>query len=598
MAVFEVETPNGTFEIDAPDEAALRGVLAKMSPSTQGAAAPATPAKPPSQWELFKAGLSAIAQDPRKALDVGPLKGLQEAVELPGRALEGQLPTYPSDYTPEQMGQVLNAGSFMAPGVPRGLMPQGPGMVRAVAEAVATPPRPAAAAPVVNDALSQAARLGLDIPTFVASDSRATQALGQASRQLPFAGGIVEKAADKFTGDLASKAREISSGLAPGVGDKAAVGNQLRTTIETAAENLTEVGHRSYAGVRNLIEPSRPVREAVEPIQNILSDVMARRIQAGEDPVGTHLKPIAKLMRRPGGPSFAGLQRARSQLGKAIDFDARMGGGMEQGDLKQTYGAVTDAMERAVRGSAKAEPDAAVSALKAANAEFADNLGDMKSLSQALKSRSDEALVNQVIGMAGEKTGNAKRLVQLQQDIGPENMRMLGAHVMDQAAGAGDNWSAARFSTSMDKLSNTAKSVLFGPSRPMVEDLHALASRWAEQEGKFANRSNTGRSALTGAAIGSFASALMAHPFAAIGKIAASAVAGVTLGQVLSRPATARAAVQAAKAAERMSLNPTLSSRNAFFALQRQLTTAIIREFGDRSATEQSRPAAGPMPPM
>jgi hypothetical protein len=320
--------------------------------------------------------------------------------------------------------------------------------------------------------------------------------------------------------------------------------------------------------------------------------VMARKVEGGETSLGA-LQPVANLLQRRGGPSFAGLQRARSRLGKAIDFDARMGGGMEQGDLKEVYGALTDAMEHAVRGAAKADPDAAVAAWRAADSEFVDTLGNMRSLSRALRAPGDEALVNHVITMAGEKTGNAKRLIQLQRDVGPESMRMLGSHVLDQAMGTGETMSAARFSTAMDKLSTTAKSVLFGPSRSAVEDLHAIAARWAEQEAKFANRSNTGRAALTGGMVGSLA----AHPLAFIGKAAAGAVAGLSLGQVLSRPATARAAVQAAKAAERHAINPTLSSRNAFYALQRQLTGAVIREFGDRSATERLTEEALPLPP-
>jgi hypothetical protein len=600
MAVFEVETPNGTFEIDAPDETALRGAIGQLSgasiPSAAPAQAPAAgPAQAqPSQWDLFKAGLSAIAQDPRKLLQVGPLKGVQEAVQLPRQALEGQLPALPSNYTPEQMGSAVDLASLIVPGAPRGLMSRGPGTARMTAQEAA---RPVPEAPPVtprDDMLAQAAKIGInDVPAFLASDSRATQALGQASRQMPFAGGMVEKAVDKFTGDLTAAGKRISGSLTEQTGlDKAGVGEKLRSTFEAAATDISEVNHRAYKGMREVIEPTLPVPEATEPLRTVMSDILSQRMQSGVSKLTPELKPIAALMRRQGGASFEGLQRARARLGKAIDFDKRQGG-MEQGDLKQAYGALTDAMERAVRGAAKVEPDAAVATWKAADANFAESTANVKSIAQALKSPSDEALVNQVLGLAGEKTGNAKRLIQLQSDIGAESMQMLGSHVLDQAMGTGETMSAARFSTAMDKLSNTAKSVLFGQNRSNVEALHAVAARMAEQEGKFANRSNTGRAALTGGMVGSFA----AHPLAFIGHAAAGAVAGVTLGQVLTRPATARVAVQAARAAERHAINPTLSSRNAFYALQRQLTTAVIREFGDRSATEPSTAAEAPSNP-
>ena len=588
------ELPPGFVLEDAAPAAGAPALPPGFELEGQQAAPAAAPAQR-SQWDLFKAGISAIAQDPKKLLEVGPLKGVREAVSLPGQAYEGQLPAYPSDYTPEQMDAAQGLAGMITPGAPSGLMPRGPGMARVAAEeaaAAARPPSPG------QDMLARAAGLGIEgVPTFVASDSRATQALGQAARQNPLAGGIIEKAADKFTGSLERSAGEISAGLTPARGlDKAGLGEKVRTALESATENISEVNHRAFTSFKNRIEPTKPVKEALEPIQNVLADVVARRQQAGETGLG-HLQPVANLLQREGGPSFEGLQRARSRIGKAIDFDARMGGGMEQGDLKQVYGALTEAMERAVRGSAKKDPEAAVSALRAANTAFAESTGNMRSLSQALKSPADEAIVNQVLGMAGEKTGNAKRLIQLQQDIGPENMRMLGSHVLDMAGGPKE-WSATRFSTAMDKLSNTAKSVLFGDSRKAVEDLHAIAGRWAEQESKFANRSNTGRAATLVGGTGLLSAGLVTHPIATVASAAASAVAGVTLGHLLSRPATARLAVQTARAAERYAIDPILSSRNAFYALQRQLQTAVTREFGNRPATEPSSDTGALTPQM
>jgi hypothetical protein len=422
----------------------------------------------------------------------------------------------------------------------------------------------------------------------VASESPATQALGQASRQLPFAGGIIEKAAGKLTGDLAAKAKEIGASLTENTGlDKAALGNQLRDALETAATNITETSHRAYTGVRGIIDANKPVKTALEPLQNTLADVMARRVEAGETGLG-NLQPVANLLQRPEGPSFAGLQRARSRLQKAIDFDARMGGGMEQGDLKQVYGAVTQAMERAVRGAAKGDAEAAVGAWRAADQSFAESMGNMRSLSQALRSPSDEAIVNQVVGMAGEKAGNARRLVQLSQEIGPENMRTLGAHVLDQAGG--DAWSAMRFSTTIGKLSDTAKTILFGPARQHVEDLHALSTRWATQEAKFANRSNTGRAALTGGYVAGVAGAALVNPLLAVGKVLAGVGGGITLGMALSSPVTAKAVVQTARAYERMAREPSPAAQNAFYALRRHLINLTAQSF-----SEPRRPKPSPL---
>src|SRR4051812_8939615 len=102
MATFELTTPDGqTLEVDAVDIGAAQKAVAHAFGGSAGAAAAAAPAQP-GQWELFKAGLSAIAQDPSKLLNIGPLKGVQEGGELVRAATEGQLPALPSDYTPAQ----------------------------------------------------------------------------------------------------------------------------------------------------------------------------------------------------------------------------------------------------------------------------------------------------------------------------------------------------------------------------------------------------------------------------------------------------------------------------------------------------------------
>jgi hypothetical protein len=316
----------------------------------------------------------------------------------------------------------------------------------------------------------------------------------------------LRRRSDKFTGGLTKAGRKADQrrrsrnrlGL-----DKAQIGEKLRSTFETAATEISEVNHRAYKGMPEVIEPTRPVPEATEPLRTVMSDILSKRMESGVSKLTPELKPIAALMRRQGGASFDGLQRARARLGKAIDFDKRQGG-MEQGDLKQAYGALTDAMERAVRGAAKVEPDAAVAAWKAADANFAESTGNVKSIAQALKAPSDEALVNQVIGLAGEKAGNAKRLIQLQSDIGAQSMQMLGSSCPRPShGGRGNDERCPVLDRDGQALEHGQSLSCSGQSRSNVEDAACGRRRaWAEQEAKFANRSNTGRAALTGGMIG------------------------------------------------------------------------------------------------
>jgi hypothetical protein len=276
---------------------------------------------------------------------------------------------------------------------------------------------------------------------------------------------MIEKSVNKFTDALGSKAGEIASDMTANSGlDKAGLGEHLRGVMEKAVENLDEVNHSAYRDFKGLIEPTKPVKEALVPLQDAFSQIMPERLAAGETGIGK-LKPVANLLQRPEGVTFDGLQRARSQISKAIKFDSREGG-FEGGDLKRMYGALTDSMATAARSAARTNPDAAVSAWKMADQTFSENVQALSSLGRALKSPADEALLNQVLGMAAEKSGNAKRLVALQQHIGSENMRALGAHVIEQAGKAGEDWSPAKFVTNMDKLSETAKQLFFGRRSP------------------------------------------------------------------------------------------------------------------------------------
>ncbi len=60
---------------------------------------------------------------------------------------------------------------------------------------------------------------------------------------------------------------------------------------------------------------------------------------------------------------------------------------------------------------------------------------------------------------------------------------------------------------------------------------------------------------------------------------AASVGGGVTLKLVLSRPVTAAKAVQLARAYEKAVGSASKGAANTFFALQRQFTSGVLREF-------------------
>lgn len=618
MPTFELSTPDGkTFEIDAADigmaqkafDHAFGGGASSPAPEAAAAQAAPQPQRPGFSEALAQTWPARLAKD------------LWSGVTAPGDAITGKLQVFNPEtghVTDEAMARGRDLAGFVSPAAPAGLVPKGPAASEFMGGFLNRPMVDTLTGKPVGDALSnlarrsmvpaappalsageqatqQAGRLGIELPTFVASDSRATQALGQASRQMPFAGGMVEKAADKLTGELAGKVADVAGSMTAQTGlDRAAVGDRLRGVLGEAVKNVDEVNNAAYRGVREVIDPTKPVKEALAPIQDAFAKILPERMAAGEQGLGK-LEPVANLLQLEGGPTFAGLQRARSQLTKAINYDSREGG-FQVGDLKRMRTAITDAMEASVRGAAKADPEAAVGAWKAADETFSTNVEALSSLHRALSSPSDEALLNQVLTMGAEKGGNANRLVALQRQVGSEHMQTLGAHLLEQAGKAGDNWSPAKFVTNMDKLSNTAKSVFFPQTRQQVDDLIAVSARWKDQEARFANKSNTGR------AVGSYAfgtavvGTAMVNPLLAIAKAVGGVAGGLTLGSILTKPATARAAVQLAKAQERVATEGTPAALNAVQALQRRLRNLATAEFGSSAlpngAANNSEPIA------
>jgi hypothetical protein len=186
MPTFELTTNDGkTFQIDADN-----ADMAQKALDHAFGGAPAQPEAPagPSQWELFKRGLSVLGNDPSQAKNLGMMTPFTYA----DRVARGEA-TVPQSFGPDtpeaQAAPAIEAGAqgaFFGPARPGGL-PRAP--LRPRVEPV-LPPADITVRPTPRDlAIQQGERMGIEVPTFVASDSPGVQALGQAARQLPFAGG-------------------------------------------------------------------------------------------------------------------------------------------------------------------------------------------------------------------------------------------------------------------------------------------------------------------------------------------------------------------------------------------------------------------------
>jgi len=474
----------------------------------------------------------------------GLFDGIKKLVTDPARAATGELQVWDpvtGHVSDEAVESGFNAAAFANPVAPRGLVPT-----------VKAPP--VAAHPKGGGEVAEAAaRLSqegspVNVPRGVASDRAAVQALYQRGRQVPGATEVITKSLDDFYKGVETKVDEVAARAAGGeVKDPATLGASVRTSVEKAIEGAEAKGDEAFAIMRRAIDPEMPVHALTDDVAKTLNYVMAERSAAGERGIADQLTPTFNILTDPKGVSFNGLQRARSQVGRAIQWDEARGG-MVAGDLKRVYGALTQAMETAARASAKNDPDAAVSLLKAADARFAKMSADNKVLRSVLRPDADEGLVNSLISMASSKSGNIRKLSQTLHEMGPDAINDLTAFVVQ---GLGRNrkgeFSPNAFETNWASLSPAGKSLLFRDKavRQALEDLATVAKRMAETQRKFANSSNTAGNLGAGAT----AAGLFVDPVTTI----ATLIGANGMARILSKPATARAAARYAKTLEALS---------------------------------------------
>jgi hypothetical protein len=429
-----------------------------------------------------------------------------------------------------------------------------------VAPGLKAPMIRAPASAKVNPMVEAGERLNIPVPRGLASESKTVQAATQAARQAPIGGGMIEKAADTFLGATEAAVHQTAAMAAGGnASNRAAAGSNLRTAIEGAVDKNRKAQAEPFKALRGHIDDAALV-PITDELAGSLNRVMESRVSAGEGALPRDLMPLAELATNPQGANFNGLQRARTTLSERIDFEVSQG--FEAADLKAMYGAVTRAMESAVMQTAKTTPEAALTKFRAANAEFARRADTNKGLGTVLRSQSDEALADKVIGMASQGgRANIKQLSMLNKEIGHGAFGELGSVVIGQmGTGPSGKFSFDNLVSNWNKLSAEGKALLFRDEavRGRLDDIMTLATPAKDIQRKYSNSSNTARPVL----MGGLAGHAMVNPISAIGV----AFGGITLGKVLASPVTSQSMVRWAKIADTASTRPTPANVAAFRA--------------------------------
>ena len=515
-----------------------------------GSAAPAPAVSATSNaapWEMDWGAPSAESQSPHERTFVDKLgetswgklaKDAYSALTLPGDVYAGKV----DPLSNEGLDRARSAAVFMTPG--SAAMRGGEGVA-----GVALTPRSAPTEAIT--AAQTAEELGAPLPVGLATNSKVLQATTKAAQQLPLVGPKIGEQAANTVRAAGGKVSDIADELSGGVVDRASAGASLRPSIKGVIEDNNSRIDDAFTSLRNMIDHTDTTE--LPTTEKVLKQIVAERKAAGQSNPKAGLEDVHNLVDE--GATFNGLQRARSDIGNSLNFGTA-NPGFNAGDLKRVYGAMSRDMEHVVSMSAKegVAPEAAVAALKDANATAAPIIEFNKKLQQLSGISSDESLVGTLTKAAQNKTGNVKLLAQLRQSMPQEDFQQIAGTAL---AELGHNASTGRFSlnqfaTKWDGLGDRAKNVLFSPEHKEALDNIALLGRHLKDADKFANTSNTAGAAAWAKLIAGGAAAVGALSYGDVSlliKGMAGVGAGLGLARQLAKPASASAIAKWSRAA-------------------------------------------------
>jgi hypothetical protein len=170
---------------------------------------------------------------------------------------------------------------------------------------------------------------------------------------------------------------------------------------------------------------------------------------------------MAKIIDQYGGMTVPQTSELRSRIGQLIrDPGAR--GGIQVGDLKQAYGALT----KDLRANAETFGPEAVQAADTASQYYAASSKRLEQLAPLLSGT--EANTFSKINSAATlgKSQNTSMLQSLQKSIPPNEWGDVGASILQNAGSKEGKFDPAAFSANWRKISPEAKDALFGENAP------------------------------------------------------------------------------------------------------------------------------------
>jgi len=366
-------------------------------------------------------------------------------------------------------------------------------------------------------------------------------------------------------------------------------GQVLRRGAETGARELRQEGGNLYQPVNALEQNTTPIplNNARQAIDESLSTFSTPEIRDWFRNNATDLTSFDDVLQRANNQStFAEARQLRSIVGRMMN-DPTVFNSRSEAGIRRLYGALSD--------------DISQGAETLGGPQAAQALGRADQFYSAARDRADRVL-EQFMGADNASTayerllavarGTGRRsdwaqLGQLRRSIPAEDWNEIGAGIIRNLGGQGEDFSPAIFTREWEKLTPQARRTLFGGQgrEDQFRDLNNLARVIKDQKGatQFYNYSESGNAlgnVGVGSALGGAGLALVTgNPVPIIAVV--SGLGAMNVGaRLLTSPGVARWMAQPAQRA--IASAPRLAARNAdfaaFWAANRQAITNALQQ--------------------
>lgn len=429
------------------------------------------------------------------------------------------------------------------------------------------PARPVATAS--QEVAEAAARQGIDLPRAVTSDMMGVQQMGKIATNIPIGGTPLRQASREAVEGLGRAADDTQA--AYGSGSVQGAGGAVQRGIETALESgpMKQRVNALYRAVDDIVDPTS-TSELVNT-QKIALTINQRRSNAALPPSDDVKSLLDGLTRQ--GMNYQGVKDLRSFFGEVLDKKIPVPAGMQEGEVRQLYGALSQDLRIVIAKSGG--PDG-LKAYDKAERVFKRWADIRENLVSVLKVKSDEAAFDKVLSAAGSSSRADIRLLgRVRSAVGADNWdEIASAAISKLGRDVEGNFSPDRFVTAYGKLSQRGKDMLFRTAghtshADALDDIATISSRFKSLN-QFANPSGTGQTVA--------GTAMMGGAFVEPLTLVTSVVSARVISSLLARPAPARSMAAYSRAYARAVTNASPASIKGLENASRLFATSVGTE--------------------